>query len=237
MKKRVEPEVMKAAYVCPYCEVHAQQLWQAVVVGTGEYSRHPKEDVHKLGAEEGLGLKEGTHRIIGPQRTGMWVGLCTNWDCRKETLWVGGEMVVPRRKTGPVAHEDMPEEVRKLYEEAREIAEASPGAAAAVLRKAAEKLCNDLVGEEIYFHDAVKKLYEDRRIHTRTKETLDKVRKVGNKGAHPSEAIDFNERRDVPPWLMMMINMIVEETITVPQHQEEVWNSLPEEVKAGKRKK
>jgi len=49
-------------------------------------------------------------------------------------------MVFPNRITVELAHIDMPEEVKEIYNEAREVSNISPRAAAALLRVALEKL-------------------------------------------------------------------------------------------------
>ena len=49
-------------------------------------------------------------------------------------------MIFPSGSTIPMAHTDMPESVKEIYDEAREIAGQSPRAAAALLRLALEKI-------------------------------------------------------------------------------------------------
>jgi len=53
-------------------------------------------------------------------------------------------MVYPASPLGPSPIDGMPEVIRTDYEEARSIAEASPRAAAALLRLAVQKLCKHL---------------------------------------------------------------------------------------------
>jgi len=49
-------------------------------------------------------------------------------------------MIHPRKLTAPIPHSDMPDDVKEIYEEARNISDISPRAAAALLRVALEKL-------------------------------------------------------------------------------------------------
>lgn len=53
-------------------------------------------------------------------------------------------MIFPSGSNIPMPHTDMPESVKEIYNEAREIASNSPRAAAALLRLALEKLTEEL---------------------------------------------------------------------------------------------
>jgi Domain of unknown function (DUF4145) len=67
--------------------------------------------------------------------------------CGGHTIFFKQRMIYPANPVGPAPIDGMPEEIRTHYEEARSIAEASPRAAAALLRLAVQKLCK-LLGEK-----------------------------------------------------------------------------------------
>lgn len=54
--------------------------------------------------------------------------------CRGVTLWREGKMVMPTPLLGPPPNPDMPEEIRRVYNQARSVAAVSPQAACALLR-------------------------------------------------------------------------------------------------------
>ena len=62
----------------------------------------------------------------------------------KFSYWISGKLVYPKILTNPPPHGDMPYSVVRYYKEARQIAEDSPRVAAALLRLAAKKLCEEL---------------------------------------------------------------------------------------------
>ena len=59
-------------------------------------------------------------------------------------IWRKSNMVYPDRGTAPSPNREMPEEVKKDYEEAATIVSRSPRGAAALLRLAIKKLCTHL---------------------------------------------------------------------------------------------
>ena len=228
----VEPRMRQAAYTCPYCGVLAQQDWNPVAVGETAHqyrTEGPNARQEHGGAEEGWPREEGVgmNIIKGAQREGAWMGRCENRDCRKETLWVGGEMVIPRRRVGPPNHGEMPDEVRELYREAGLIAEASPRAAAALLRKATERLCNRLTDTNKNLSDTITALKKGRKISTETLKAMHMLRLIGNDAVHATEAINFDEHPEMADGLMRLLNRIVQEAISEPREAEELLGSLP----------
>lgn len=64
--------------------------------------------------------------------------------CHKYSIWFDKKMIYPKKLTAPLAHAEMPDSVKKLYEEARQISNDSPRSAAALLRVTLEKLTEEL---------------------------------------------------------------------------------------------
>jgi len=60
--------------------------------------------------------------------------------CNKYTIWIDKILIYPQSSSAPEPIEDMPEEVKQDYLEAKNIVNLSPRAAAALLRLALQKL-------------------------------------------------------------------------------------------------
>lgn len=123
----------------------------------------------------------------------------------------------------------MPSQVRKYYDEARLIANLSPRAAAALLRLAAKKLCEELGEHEQNLYQAIRNLKE-KDLPEAVVRSLHTVRIVGNEaGAHEGQ-IDLTDKDNatVVNMLFKLINIIVEKTIAEPKEIEEVFGTLPE---------
>ena len=102
MRDYVPPEFDKDAYHCPRCGVYAHQLWSKGVSGSFA----------------------GNSRNIP-----IYVGECQR--CHKESYWIERRMIYPTPTTAPLPSEDMPDDVRSDFEEARGVLEQSPRSAAA----------------------------------------------------------------------------------------------------------
>ena len=138
-------------------------------------------------------------------------------------------MVYPSNTTAPLAASDMPLSVREYYEEARSIASFSPRAAAALLRLAAKKLCEELGETDRDLFRAIGNL-KKKGLPENVIRSLDTVRIVGNEGGAHEGQIDLTNKdnTEVVNRLFKLINFIVEKTITDPKEIEEAFGTLPE---------
>ena len=81
------------------------------------------------------------------QRISVWVAIevpTTDDEGNKGVDFEQPDLVWPAIRRGPNPNADLPNDVRKDYEEARAILEHSPRAAAALLRLALQRLMNEL---------------------------------------------------------------------------------------------
>lgn len=107
------PEFNKKAFNCPYCNAYAAMNWESL-------------DSRWLG-DNPIKVAE-CHR------------------CKKMSIWLEGtlkyplELIYPRQMTAPLPNEDIPEDCKPDYLEARAIANDSPRGAAALLRLCIQKL-------------------------------------------------------------------------------------------------
>ena len=88
-------------------------------------------------------LENATSRDRGMLKMPNWKGaLCDH--CKQISLWYNGELIYPENPNLPPPNEDLDAEIKKDYNEAANIIEKSPKAAAALLRLAIQKLCEQL---------------------------------------------------------------------------------------------
>lgn len=200
----VPPEFERDAFNCPHCDAYAHQNWQRVTWATHPGYKNPYEG-----------------RISKCSR------------CQEYALWVEELIVYPPNTPAPLPNDDMPEEVKKEYEEARRVVAHSPKAAAAILRLAMEKLTQDLTGKEDEdLYSLIGELLEEGRIDGRIQKALDSVRVTGNDYVHAGEIYDDD---DVETALRLfdLVNVIVEMTLTRERLIEETYSEIPENKKQG----
>src|SRR5687767_11684224 len=93
MRGYVAPKLDRRTFTCPYCGVYALHWWaQLVPLQAGNYY---------------------------PAETGLHRSKCLH--CDRRTVWVGDGMVYPMTGNAPLPNEDLSEDIRADYEEARDI--------------------------------------------------------------------------------------------------------------------
>ncbi|WP_175865132.1 DUF4145 domain-containing protein [Burkholderia cepacia] len=135
-------------------------------------------------------------------------------------------MLLPAASNVPNAHPDMPLEVARDYEEARDVAGVSPRAACALLRVAIERLCGALNAEGDNINAQIGHLVK-LGLPVQIQQALDVVRVIGNNAVHPGK-MDPADVAEVSNSLFALVNLIVEDRITRPKMVEAVFASLPD---------
>lgn len=201
-KNYIAPRKDISAYTCPHCNTLAQ-------VEVAKYNM--KGDVFVSSA--------------GTLSCKSYVIIHRCQCCGKKILWIDDEYIYPDI-IAEEANPDMPESVRRLYEEAGLIYNKSPRAACALLRLAVENLCQELGQVDRDINKNIAALVQD-GLSPSIQKALDTVRVVGNKAVHPGQiAIDVDDV-NTAKMLMRLLNMIVERMITEPKELEEVYGLLP----------
>lgn len=202
--KYVKPEEDKSGFHCPFCNVYAHQSWGPI----GPLNLH-----------KNLQYKNNVVVTMSD-----WKGAFCEC-CKEISLWYNGKLIYPENPNLPPPNEDLDVEIKKDYNEAANIVEKSPRAAAALLRLAIQKLCKQLgeSGENINsdIGELVKK-----GLPVQIQQALDVVRVVGNESVHPGQ-IDLNDDKDVAYQLFELVNIIAQTMITQPKEISKLYSSLP----------
>ncbi|WP_180904315.1 DUF4145 domain-containing protein, partial [Vibrio parahaemolyticus] len=147
--------------------------------------------------------------------------------CKQLSIWDENavKMVYPQALLAPLAHEEMPSDCKKDYNEAREIAASSARGAAALLRLCLQRLMPHLNAEGNNINENIKDLVK-KGLSPEIQQALDYVRVIGNEAAHPG-TISLEDNPDVVNSLFQLINFIVEDRIARPKKIATMFGSLP----------
>jgi hypothetical protein len=197
MDKTIKPELEKKEFNCPHCRVFSYQAW-------GHGASYPK-----------------TYNTIKD------LYICQCLQCNKLSFWYKGEMVYPDLIMLPEANYDLPEDIKKIYNQAALISKKSPAASAGLLRLAIQKLCVHLGEKGKNLNDDIKNLIEKKSLPEKIEKAFHIVRVIGNEALHPGE-IDINDDEEIAFKLFEIVNIIGDYTITQPGKIDKIYNKLPE---------
>ncbi|WP_162901062.1 DUF4145 domain-containing protein [Acinetobacter nosocomialis] len=200
----LQPEFKKGAFICPNCNVYANMEW----------------------------LYTNQNDKNNPTIT-IYLARC--FHCKYDSIWriasfsnqsITTEMIYPRTEIIVKAEADMPEDVKADFEEAKQVYNASPKAAAALLRLALQKLLVHLGQPGKNINSEIGNLVAEGKLNGGIQKAADTVRLTGNNSVHPGEMneedIDF-----VASKMFDLINFIIKKTITEPRELEELYNMTP----------
>ncbi|MBL1176850.1 DUF4145 domain-containing protein [Pantanalinema sp. GBBB05] len=197
--KYYPPQHKQNKFHCPHCRVYAAQNWLPVFFEPNASSNFVESST--------LGISECSH-------------------CEEKSYWYKERLVDPPDVAAPPPHDDLPEDCKLDYEEARNIFASSPRASAALLRLCVQKLLVHLGGNGKHINTDIKELVE-KGLPLLVQQALDYCRVVGNNSVHPGE-IDVNDSPDIAASLFDMINFIVQDRITRPKEIQALYHRLPE---------
>lgn len=145
--------------------------------------------------------------------------------CSKYSAWVERKMVFPIVATAPLNNPDMPEAVRALYLEAREVSDRSARAACALLRLAVSQLCAHLKAEGETLDDQIAGLTEH-GLPKRVEHALASVRVIGKRAVMPGQVVS-DDTDQVAQTLFLLVNLMTESLISSVRMVDEVYARLP----------
>jgi Domain of unknown function (DUF4145) len=250
--KYVSPAIDQLAFNCPHCGALAKQFWfcidarklqtnQTPMIVTAETVNALRERKPRLDEREehdravewaeqlvrGRPVFEEHHGYSERDVHNVSISSCFN--CNELCLWIYDQLLWPRRPGGPQPNLDLPPDVRRDYEEASTILEASPRGAAALLRLAIQKLCKELGESGPNLNDDIASLVR-KGLDPRVQKALDVVRVIWNNSVHPGK-IDLRDDRPTAEALFSLVNLICEKMISEPKHVQAVYETLPEDAR------
>nr|WP_165284730.1 MULTISPECIES: DUF4145 domain-containing protein [unclassified Pseudomonas] len=205
MHAYVPPSFEGSAFNCPLCGAFANMIWADIYNG--------RQDMYHMGLYQ-----------------------CECAHCRQSTCWLGtevgypdghsaGVMIHPDGTMAPLAHPEMPEHIKSDYLEARSIVGRSPRGAAALLRLAIQKLCEELGETSGNINTDIGSLVK-KGLPVEIQQALDVVRVIGNNAVHPGKLSDA-DIAGVANALFGLVNEIVEDRIARPKKLAALFASLP----------
>lgn len=204
----VVPEYKKNNFTCPYCGVLAEQVWETIT-----YKRNEPNDAF-------------TFAYIQNPYEKKEIAISTCNSCHNEHIWIGGEMVIPKVSNVPMPLVDMPEKVKEVYNEARDVFPVSAKASAALLRLALQYLCVELGEKGKNINDDIGELVK-KGLPVKIQQALDIVRVIGNNAVHPG-VLNLNDNNEIAAYLFKIINLIVDDRIVQPKKIQDLYDSLPQ---------
>ena len=247
------PDISKTAFECPHCGAYTSQRWYRVLadplsdngtphVPDDDYPRRLREDKNMPAAFKADFLawyeKMSSARpyfeelpkwtSVNLQIDNLFASEC--FVCKRLSVWVHDGVNFPPVRTGVPPHEDMPDDIRRDYDEARDIVSRSARGAAALLRLCVQKLCDELGEKGKKIDDAIGSLVA-KGLDQVIQQALDTVRVIGNESVHPGQ-IDIRDNPISATQLFGLVNMIVDRMISQPKKVKALYDALPE----GKRK-
>ena len=199
------PEFKKEAFNCPHCRAFAHMKWQS------------KESSVYYQAICDHCKKDSFWRVTQINGSALNNGFMVNI----------GTMLYPDVGPAPLPAEDMPEDVKKDYEEAARIFIKSPRGAAALLRLGLQKLCIHLGEEGKNINADIRSLVMKRKLSGVAIKVADTLRITGNNAVHPGQISD-EDFDSLAGNMFGLLNAIVEETITKPKTWNNYYEQLPE---------
>lgn len=206
------------AFNCPRCKGFSSHTWHYSLKhnfvkddGSTSYNQESADFVilAKCMACDGLSIWLKTIEII------------QDFDYGSELLLFPHENM-----EGESPNPDMPEQVKKIFNESSNILTVSPRASAALSRLAIELLVENLDAKGKDLNDKIGNLVSN-GLPPIIQQALDSIRVIGNNAVHPGQ-IDLDDNKELAISLLKFINIIVENQITQPKSVKEAYSSLPE---------
>lgn len=247
MAKTVQPSISETAFNCPHCSALTSQDWYRIfadrILGDRKIPDLIDESVqeaimaniqipssekqHLLEQIErhlaGLIVIETSARDSGSRVENLHLSQCYN--CGNISVWVHDRLLFPALKAGTSVNQDLPIDIIHDFDEAREIVDASPRGAAALLRLCIQKLCKHLGERGENIDEDIASLVK-KGLQPLVQQSLDIVRVIGNEAVHPGE-LDLKDDRETALRLFELVNAIADQMISHPKSVAEMYAKLP----------
>jgi hypothetical protein len=248
---KAEPAINQTAFNCPHCGAYTSQEWFALSARLLGQDKTPTlwqkatlegiredEEMDEQQKREIIGwveplvagfpsISERSSDPVYNSRTVENIHLSKCYVCGNVTVWLHDRPIYPARKIGPLPNEDLSQQIKAGFEEARSVIGESPRAAAALLRLCVQMLCKQLGQRGENINDDIAALVKT-GLNPTVQQSLDIVRVIGNEAVHPG-VIDLNDNRDMALMLFDLVNAIAEQMITHPKKVNAMFQRLPED--------
>ena len=134
-------------------------------------------------------------------------------------------MVYPLVGDAPLPNNDLPDDIKQIYLEARAITAQSPRSSAALLRLVVDKLCDHLGVEGGNLNQKIGNLVS-LGLPSKLQKAFDAVRITGNHAVHPGQ-IDVDNTQTAKS-LFELVNVIASHMITEEKKIDAIYESLPD---------
>jgi hypothetical protein len=242
--------VRETAFCCPHCDVFTTQYWYDVLadevssekgkpfVLTSQTQEQRAKIIEGLDPPEKKKMIEYMDRLLSGmvylepvkgkylQLSALNLHLSKCYHCKKIAVWISDRLVFPPTKSDVMPNADLPSDIIADFDEAREIVNASPRGAAALLRLCIQKLCVHLGEKGKTIDDAIASLVR-KGLNPLVQKALDIVRVIGNEAVHPG-VLDLRDDRDTASELFGLVNSIADQMITHPKAIDTLYKKLPE---------
>jgi hypothetical protein len=251
--KPIPPSIDSVSFSCPHCGAHADQTW--FELGAKEFGDHQtpfRFDIDELHRWQSDKTKVKSPEVIDSftafamrtncgevffselTREGLFcanrvvnLSLSRCYSCKRLSVWVDRRVVYPIiMSDGVPPNEDLPPDIKRDFNEARAILNASPRGAAALLRLCVQKVCVHLGEPGQNLNNDIASLVKN-GLDIKVKKALDIVRVIGNDSVHPGQ-IDLRDDPATAARLFELANLVAERMISEPKRVDEMFNALPE---------
>lgn len=218
----VAPELGLEAFNCSFCGAYSHQRWDEI-----------EDRPMSLQGSEGIYTSElyddRVEFLKGESDSFHVCSLSKCMHCGKIAIWIGAIRVYPDNISVELPNTNMPEDIKKIYNEASSIVNISAKSAAALLRLALEKLLIHLGAKKESIDLMIQDLVDKDVISASgsVRKALDTLRLLGNAGVHPT-GIDLEENPNTPFALFKVLNFVVEKLITEEKEMESIYALIPE---------
>ena len=212
--KHIAPTLREKSFHCPLCGVLSEQTWSTQI-----------NCVYSFLPPHGNQWQQSNFQLSETE-----ISKCSH--CSKSSIWINQKMVYPLTGNVEMANNDLPDDIKNDYNEAKDIVNISPRGAAALLRLAVQKLCIHLGEKGKNINDDIESLVK-KGLPKTMQQALDSVRVVGNNAVHPG-TIDLNDKIEIAYALLGFVNVICEVLISQPKKIQEFYEkNIPEGIRNG----
>lgn len=242
------PSITETSFNCPHCDALAHQTWFSVALeeiadNLGSVPFVPPDDFQaRINARSDLNSEEKAKQIRWLKRikTGeLFLDEEKNWtkrfwntyvskcfSCGMYSVWTERKLTYPVKSFNVTPNNDMPQNIKLVFNEARSIVDQSPRGAAALLRLCIQLLCIELGGVGKNIDDDIGTFVKTGKINALITKALDAVRVIGNESVHPG-MININDDARIAHGLFTAVNVIVEQMISSPKTIADLHSLIP----------